>query len=259
MGCLHHTSIPDRLAPRRRARLARRKRNLRNLQDQRSRVDCARDLPELPRSSTPFIVGSMLLRTHHHLVLSGSELEHAHGRRAPVKKYVNWSPPFAISITGRTRRAGHRNPAQLPLPRPRRIRRCSRAHSGGPGGAGREHRAAHPFSHTRRGFKGTSRIRARAAINYHGNISIMSIARSRLTSQGQVSVPAEVRRRLGIAPGSVLEWDEDGGQIVVRRAGRYTSEDIHRSLFPEGSPKSRTMAELKDGIRKYIRKRHARR
>ena len=87
----------------------------------------------------------------------------------------------------------------------------------------------------------------------------MAIARSRLTSQGQVSVPAEVRRRLGIATGSVLEWDEDGGQIVVRRAGRYTSEDIHRTLFPEGSPKPRALKELNEGIRQYIRKKHARR
>ena len=87
----------------------------------------------------------------------------------------------------------------------------------------------------------------------------MSIARSRLTSQGQVSVPAEVRRRLGIGPGSVLEWDEDGGQIVLRRAGRYTSEDIHRTLFPEGLPKPRTLEELNGGIREYIRKKHARR
>jgi antitoxin PrlF len=86
----------------------------------------------------------------------------------------------------------------------------------------------------------------------------MSIARSRLTSQGQVSVPAEVRRRLGIAAGSVLEWDEDGGQIVVQRAGQYTSEDIHRTLFPEGSRKPRTLEELRDGIRQYIRKKHAR-
>lgn len=87
----------------------------------------------------------------------------------------------------------------------------------------------------------------------------MSIARSRLTSQGQVSVPAEVRRKLGIAVGSVLEWDEDGGHIVVRRAGQYTSEDIHRTLFPEGSPKPRTLDELKEGVRQYIRKKHARR
>lgn len=87
----------------------------------------------------------------------------------------------------------------------------------------------------------------------------MSLARSRLTSQGQVSVPAEVRRRLGLASGSVLEWDEDGGQIVVRRAGQYSSEDIHKTLFPEGPPRPRTLEELKDGIRRYIRKKHARR
>ena len=87
----------------------------------------------------------------------------------------------------------------------------------------------------------------------------MSIARSRVTSQGQVSVPAEVRRRLGVTTGSVLEWDEDGGQIVVRRAGQYTSEDIHRTMFPEGAPKRRTLEELRDGIRQYVRKKHARR
>ena len=87
----------------------------------------------------------------------------------------------------------------------------------------------------------------------------MPIARSRLTSQGQVSVPAEVRRKLGVAAGSLLEWDEDGDQIVVRRAGQYSSEDVHRTLFPEGPPKAQTLDELKEGLRQYIRKKHARR
>lgn len=51
----------------------------------------------------------------------------------------------------------------------------------------------------------------------------MALAKSKLTAQGQISVPAEVRQRLGIGPGSVLEWDEQDDQVVVRRAGRYTS------------------------------------
>ena len=34
--------------------------------------------------------------------------------------------------------------------------------------------------------------------------------------------------------GSVLEWDEEGDAVVVRKAGRYTSEDIHRAIFPSG-------------------------
>jgi antitoxin PrlF len=85
----------------------------------------------------------------------------------------------------------------------------------------------------------------------------MAIAYSKLTSQGQISVPAEIRKRLGVGPGSSLEWDEQGGQIVVRPAKKYTSKDIHRILFPEGPPKRRTLKQLKAGIEQYIRERHA--
>jgi AbrB family looped-hinge helix DNA binding protein len=84
------------------------------------------------------------------------------------------------------------------------------------------------------------------------------MARSRLTAQGQVSVPAEVRRRLGIGPGAVLEWHQRGNAVVVRRAGRYSSEDIHRALFPR-PPKRKTLEEIKEGMRRHARKRHARR
>ncbi|MGD0457155.1 MAG: AbrB/MazE/SpoVT family DNA-binding domain-containing protein [Terriglobia bacterium] len=87
----------------------------------------------------------------------------------------------------------------------------------------------------------------------------MALARSKVTAQGQISVPTEVRRRLGIGPGSVLEWNEEGEKIVVRRSARYSSEDIHRALFPQQAPRSRTLDELKQGIRRHVRERHARR
>jgi len=87
----------------------------------------------------------------------------------------------------------------------------------------------------------------------------MRLARSKVTAQGQISVPAEVRRRLGIGPGSVLEWSDEGENIVVRRSARYSSEDAHRVLFTEGAPRRRTLEELKQGIQKYVRERHARR
>jgi len=86
----------------------------------------------------------------------------------------------------------------------------------------------------------------------------MALAQSKLTAQGQISVPAEVRRRLGLGPGSVIEWETDGDQIVVRRKGRYSSEDIHKVLFPEGPPKRRSLAELKEGIKQHMRARYAR-
>ena len=87
----------------------------------------------------------------------------------------------------------------------------------------------------------------------------MKLAQSRVTAQGQVSVPAEIRRRLGLDPGSILEWDEEGDAIVVRRAGRYTSAEIQVALFPAGAPRSRTLAELRDGVRQHMKRRHARR
>ncbi|MBI5545618.1 MAG: AbrB/MazE/SpoVT family DNA-binding domain-containing protein [Deltaproteobacteria bacterium] len=86
----------------------------------------------------------------------------------------------------------------------------------------------------------------------------MTIARSKVTAQGQISVPAEVRRKLGIGPGSVLEWDDEDDKIVVRRAGRFSSEDIHRALFAT-PPTRRSLDDLKEGIRRHIARRHARR
>jgi AbrB family looped-hinge helix DNA binding protein len=85
----------------------------------------------------------------------------------------------------------------------------------------------------------------------------MAIAHSKMTAQGQISVPVEVRKRLGVGPGSVLEWDEQGDQVVVRRASRYSSEEIHQAIFPEKELKQKSV-DMKVGIRKYIRKRHAR-
>lgn len=88
----------------------------------------------------------------------------------------------------------------------------------------------------------------------------MPLAQSKLTAQGQISVPSEVCKRLGVGPGSVLEWDEQGGEVVVRKAGKFDSADVFDALFPKGSRKPATLTAdaVKEGVRKYIRKRHAR-
>jgi AbrB family looped-hinge helix DNA binding protein len=87
----------------------------------------------------------------------------------------------------------------------------------------------------------------------------MALAHSKVTAQGQISVPRDVRKKLGIGPGSILEWDEDGDQVVVRRAGRFSSEDIHHALFPNKAPKPKTVDAMKEGIRRHVRERNARR
>ncbi len=86
----------------------------------------------------------------------------------------------------------------------------------------------------------------------------MLLGYSKLTAQGQTSVPKEARQKLGLGPGSILEWAEEDGRIVVRRAARFTSEDIHRALF-EKAPQPRTLDELKDGARQHVKSCHARR
>lgn len=86
----------------------------------------------------------------------------------------------------------------------------------------------------------------------------MKLATSRLTAQGQISVPSEVRRRLGLVPGSSLEWESEGDAIRVKRAGRYGFAEVRKALFPEGPPEPKSLEQLTDGIRKHLRAKHAR-
>jgi AbrB family looped-hinge helix DNA binding protein len=88
----------------------------------------------------------------------------------------------------------------------------------------------------------------------------MQKAHSKLTSQGQVSVPAAVRKALNLMPGSVLEWSQDGDRIVVERATRHSTAEVHQALFanpPPAGTAAKTLAELKQGIRLRTQRRHA--
>jgi AbrB family looped-hinge helix DNA binding protein len=84
----------------------------------------------------------------------------------------------------------------------------------------------------------------------------MSGIQSKVTAQGQISVPAEVRRQLGVGPGSVLVWEWRDGEFVVRRAGKSTSADVHVALFGTRAAGKKPV-DVKAGIRKYVRRRHA--
>ncbi len=41
---------------------------------------------------------------------------------------------------------------------------------------------------------------------------------SKITSKGQVTVPVEIRRKLGLRQGDRVEFCEKGGDAVIRRA-----------------------------------------
>lgn len=87
---------------------------------------------------------------------------------------------------------------------------------------------------------------------------------TKITSQGQVSVPAAIRQILALTPGSSLIWTQDQGRVTVERAVRHSTTDVHQVLFPDASDamptetKPKTLAELKQGIRQNMKSRHAR-
>jgi AbrB family looped-hinge helix DNA binding protein len=85
----------------------------------------------------------------------------------------------------------------------------------------------------------------------------MPLPQSRVSARGRISIPAEIRRKLQIGAGSVLEWDEQGGEVVVRKAGGHTFQDIHAALF-DVPPKPRTIEELKESIGRHLREKHSR-
>jgi hypothetical protein len=71
----------------------------------------------------------------------------------------------------------------------------------------------------------------------------MQKAQSKITSHGQVSVPGSVRNFL-----------------LVERATRHSTQEVHAALFPENPPNpgpAKTLVELKQGIRQQMRRRHA--
>lgn len=80
---------------------------------------------------------------------------------------------------------------------------------------------------------------------------------SKITAQGQISIPAEIRRKLGLKPGSTIEWHEEDGVVTVRRAAKYSSEDIYNTVFASGT-KTASIADMDDAIRKRIKKKYAR-
>lgn len=80
---------------------------------------------------------------------------------------------------------------------------------------------------------------------------------SKITSHGRVSIPARIRRKLGLTPGATIEWYERGDEVIARRVSKYSSLDIHEAVFAT-PPARRSIVDTDEGIRSRMRRRHAR-
>jgi AbrB family looped-hinge helix DNA binding protein len=41
----------------------------------------------------------------------------------------------------------------------------------------------------------------------------------RITTKGQVTIPADIRERLGLLPNTEVDFDTDGDTVTIRKAG----------------------------------------
>jgi AbrB family looped-hinge helix DNA binding protein len=62
---------------------------------------------------------------------------------------------------------------------------------------------------------------------------------ARITSKGQITVPHEIRRALGVRPGDKLLFERDGGGVRVRPVRTKSPFEKYRGIGSPGIPRGR--------------------
>lgn len=62
---------------------------------------------------------------------------------------------------------------------------------------------------------------------------------AKVTSKGQITIPLEVRRTLGVGPGDRLIFEDEAGSVRVRAASRSSPFAKYRGIGNPGLPSGR--------------------
>jgi antitoxin PrlF len=62
---------------------------------------------------------------------------------------------------------------------------------------------------------------------------------ARITSKGQITVPHEIRRVMGVQPGDRLVFESDGGEVRVRPVRTQSPFEKYRGIGNPGIPSGR--------------------
>jgi antitoxin PrlF len=71
---------------------------------------------------------------------------------------------------------------------------------------------------------------------------------AKVTSKGQITLPRDLRRRLGVRSGDKVQFEEVGGDICIRPVKDDDPFEKYRGIGNPGIPSGRK------GILRYIRK-----
>lgn len=74
--------------------------------------------------------------------------------------------------------------------------------------------------------------------------SSMTIHRTRITSDGRIQLPVQLRRELGVSAGDTVDLEMQDGQVVMRRPSKGL-ERIRARLAKYIDPRADLQAELK--------------
>lgn len=84
----------------------------------------------------------------------------------------------------------------------------------------------------------------------------MSVSIAKVTSKGQITVPARMREKLGLRPGSQIVFDEQpNGDFVVRKK-KGDIRDL-KGIVPK-PPRPVTLEEMDEAIAREVAERDAR-
>ena len=70
---------------------------------------------------------------------------------------------------------------------------------------------------------------------------------AKVTSKGQITVPREIRRRLGVRPGDKLEFEDNGNGVQVTAVRKDSVFEKYRGIGTPGIGKGRK------AIQKWLR------
>lgn len=66
-----------------------------------------------------------------------------------------------------------------------------------------------------------------------------------VSEKGQVTIPKALRDRLGIRPGEILEFQEDEGRLVARKASTQNPVDAVYGILRLGRPTDELIADVR--------------